>query len=184
MLARLKQWKYPKEFRIPVPLWPPELLTTLEELREVLESKVTQSSPPIAQTHTPQNEQLRFLADVGTGLWRLRQRMVQPGTNRPLEEMRRAFRDLESVWDALVQAGVEIQDHTNQPYDSGLSIKVIAFQPTPGMAREKIIETIKPTIYFKGQHIQMGEVVVATPEMPDGKEGQLMDQNSESVNTP
>ena len=45
-----------------------------------------------------------------------------------------------------------------------MSLKVLAFQPTPGLTRERIVETIKPTIYFADQTLQMGEVIVATPE--------------------
>jgi hypothetical protein len=166
VLTSLRQLKYPKEFRICPVVWPVEIVSVIEQLLQRPEP----SSLPTQVIELPK-EQMRFLADVGTGLWRLRQKMVDPSTNRPLEEMRRAFRHLESVWDALTQAGVEILDHTGDPYDSGLSIKVIAFQPTAGMVREKVVETIKPTVYFKGQPIQMGEVIVATPESVGNKEG-------------
>ncbi len=161
LLSGLRQLVYPKEFRITPPVWPPALLSAFEKLTEVRDSISPGAKAPAAQ-----KEQLQFLADIGTGLWRLRQKMVQPGTDRPLEEMHRAYRHLESVWDALSQAGVEIQDHTNALFDPGMSLRVIAFQPMPGIRREKVIETIKPTIYFKSQPIQMGEVIVGRPETP------------------
>jgi len=78
--------------------------------------------------------------------------------------MRRAYRHLESTWDALGEAGVEIQDHTNDRFDSGQSLKVLAFEPTEGVAEERVSETVKPTVYFKGSVIQRGEVIVATPQ--------------------
>lgn len=164
LLSGLRQLVYPKEFRITPPVWPPALLSALEKLTEVWGSSSPGAEAPAAQT-----EQLHFLADIGTGLWRLRQKMVQPGTDRPLEEMRRAYRHLESIWDALTQAGVEIHDHTGESVPEGgiYALKTIAFQPTPGIAREKVIETIKPTVYYKDQMIQMGEVIVGTPETPD-----------------
>jgi hypothetical protein len=82
--------------------------------------------------------------------------------------MRRAYRHLESTWDALAQAGVQIRDHTGEPVPEGgiYALKTIAFQPTPGLSRETAIETIKPTIYYKDQMIQMGEVIIGTPEQP------------------
>ena len=116
------------------------------------------------QVAAPAEHDVRLLADIGTGLWRLRQKLVKPGTTQPLDEMRRPYRHLESVWDALAQAGEEIQDHTDKPFDSGMSLKVLSYQPTPGLGRERVIETIKPTIYFKGKLIQMGEVIVGIPE--------------------
>ncbi len=155
----LRQWLYPVEFRIAPPAWSSELLDALERL--------SQAPPPAAvPAYDPAAEKnrMRFLAEVGTGLWRLRQKMLQPGTDRPLEEMRRAYRHLESVWDVVAEAGIEIQDHTDSPFDAGMSLKVIAYQPTSGIERERVIETIKPTIYFKNRPIQMGEVIVGTPE--------------------
>jgi hypothetical protein len=107
---------------------------------------------------------IRMVAEIGTGLWRMRQKLVKPGTDEPIEEMRRVYRHFESVWDSIVQAGAEIQDHTHNLYGSGTTLRVIAFQPTVGVDREIVTETLKPTIYFKGRLIQMGEVIVATPE--------------------
>jgi hypothetical protein len=163
-LASLRQLKYPKEFRIAPAVWPPSLLATFEKLVQALEAAATASAVPVTEHPDALKERMLFVADVGTGLWRLRQKMIEPGTDRPLDEMRRAYRHFESVWDALTQAGVQIQDHTDAPYDSGMSLKVIAFQPMPGLRREKVIETIKPTIYYKEQPIQMGEVIVGTPD--------------------
>jgi hypothetical protein len=40
----------------------------------------------------------------------------------------------------------------------------MSFQPTVGLTRDMIIETIKPTIYFKDNLVQTGEVIVGTPE--------------------
>jgi len=48
-------------------------------------------------------------------------------------------------------------------FDYGLPLKVVTTQPTPGITKESVIETIKPTIYWQKQIIQMGEVVIATP---------------------
>lgn len=158
MFARIQQLMYPREFRIAAVPWPPNLEQLLTRLVRATES--TQAPPETGMGE----EELRLLADIGSGLWRLRQKMVKPGTTQPLDEMRRAYRHLESVWDAIVQAGVEIQDHTDKPFDSGMSLKVVSFQPMPGLGRERVIETIKPTIYFKGKAIQMGEVIVGRPE--------------------
>lgn len=155
ILSDLRQLQYPKEFRIA----PLDLVSTLERLAGILMvMPVDQSNQAVDQA------QVRLLAEVGTGLWRARQKMLEPGTNRPKEEMRRAYRHLESVWDALTQAGMEIVDPIDAPFDPGMSLKAIAFQPTPGIQREKVIETIKPAIYYKGEPIQMGEVIVGTPE--------------------
>ena len=154
--AALRQYWFPPEFRIAPPAWP----TNFDSLLGRLGAEGAPSPAPAQSTGGPSAE---MLAEVATGLWRLRQRMVDPDSGRPLEEMRRAFRHLESVWDALAAAGVEVQDHTGMAFHTGLALDVLAFQPTAGVERERVIETIKPSVYFKGRAIQMGQVIVGTP---------------------
>jgi hypothetical protein len=154
-----RQWRHPREFRIPRMPWPEELIAALDRFAAQASTGASAAQPDAAPP--------AFLADVCTGLWRLRQRMLQPGTDRPFDEMKRAYRHLESTFDALAQAGVEIIDHTGAPFDAGLAIKVIAYQPTAGVTRERVVETLRPTVYFKQQRIQMGEVIVAAPEAVD-----------------
>lgn len=158
VLSTINQLRFPREFRIAASPWPADV----EQLLLQLASSGEKTQP--AQEPAFGEQELRLLADIGTGLWRLRQKMVKAGTNQPLDEMRRPYRHLESVWDALVQAGAEIHDHTDTPFDPGMSLKVVSYQPTPGLGRERVIETIKPSIYFKGKAIQMGEVIVGQPE--------------------
>lgn len=110
--------------------------------------------------------QVQFLVDLATGLWRMRQKMIEPKTGRPVEEMRRLYRHFESVWDTLSGAGVEIHGHTGEPFESGMALNVITFQPSAELQRELVLETIKPTVYLKNEMVQMGEVVVGVPERP------------------
>lgn len=159
LIATARQLLFPTEFRIADPPWPDDWLGTLRKLAD------SPSPPP---PPPEDKDRIRFLADLATGVWRLRQKMLEPGTDRPKEQFRREYRHLESVWDVLTQAGMEIQDHTGKPFDSGQALKVLAFQPTSGVKRERVQETVKPTIYFKKQHIQMGEVIVESPEKNDG----------------
>jgi len=74
------------------------------------------------------------------------------------------------MWDALAQAGVEIYDHTGEVVPDGgdYGLKVLARQPTPGVRREIVLETIRPSIRYQKRTIQMGEVVVAKPDTPSG----------------
>ncbi len=164
LVADLKQLRYAKEFRIHQIDRSPDELLMLEKMHIQI-AQLSQPQPPRkTEPAEPTKEHLQMLADVGTGLWRLKNKMVEPNGNRPREEMRRAYRHFESAWDALTQGGIEIQDHTGIRFDSGLSIEVIAFQPLAEMHREEVIETIRPSIYYQGKRIQMGQVIVGTPK--------------------
>ena len=159
----IRQWLYPAEFRIAPPLWPAEFAGTLEKVAGALRDQA--KNPPADPAKAgDEKAQRRMLADVCTGLWRLRQKLLQPGTDRPLEETRKAYRHFEAVWDALKQAGVEIRDHLGESYNDGSGLDVAAFEPRPGISREMVVDAVKPTVCLKGQLLQVGQVIVGTPE--------------------
>ncbi len=103
-----------------------------------------------------------FLAEMSVGAWRLKKKMTDPKSGEPLNEMSRAYRHLESVIITLEKEGIEIQDHDGQSFDAGLSLKVLTYQPLPNIDKEFVYDTIKPSVYLKGERILMGEVIVAT----------------------
>jgi len=121
-----------------------------------------------APARTVSGEELRqtrqLLLEVTTALWRVRRRILPSDGTEPSEKLRRLQRYVDSAWDALGSAGVEVRDHTGEPYVPGMALKVIAFQPTPGATAEVIDETIRPSIYHRDTLVQRGEVIVAVPE--------------------
>lgn len=154
MVKQAKRKKLSKEFRIRDYPWP-----SVVDVLMVCDQKKTNSDSEVCELGELDN----FMIDMATSLWRLKQKMLRPGSVEPLDEMKRAYRHFESAWDALTSVGVEVFDHTNIAYDAGLSLKVVAFQPVVGLKRETILETIKPTVRFRGKQIQMGAVVVGKP---------------------
>jgi predicted amidohydrolase YtcJ len=119
-----------------------------------------------SSSETLRGELINLLADIGTGLWRLRLKMLPAGARHSSEENRRSYKQLEAILDTLTTAGVQIRDHTGEAVPRGgiYTLRVLAYEPTSGLAREQVIETIKPTIYLKNRVIQIGEVIIGTPE--------------------
>jgi hypothetical protein len=113
------------------------------------------------------------LAELATGVWRLRGKLADgesaagEGTAKLLRSL---ARQVDSMADALTEAGVQVQSHTGEPFDAGQSVQVIAFTPSPAVRRETVVETITPTVYVGGRLAQLGEIVVATPEVPGAPE--------------
>jgi hypothetical protein len=117
----------------------------------------------------------KLLGDLATTLWRLRSSLTDAKTNEPFAEARRAWRYADSMWDRLASAGVTVYDLTGRDFDSGMSLKVIAFQPTAGVTSERIIETLRPAVFFHDVPVQMAEVIVATPEsVRSAEEGEIV----------
>jgi hypothetical protein len=113
----------------------------------------------------PQTIQLdgSFFVDLGCATWRLHQRMFDKETGEARDEFRQLARHVATIRDRLSELGLQIQDHTGKPYDSGQSLEVLAFQPTDGIPGETVIETVRPTLYLREQRILKGQVIVGTP---------------------
>ena len=106
-----------------------------------------------------------FFLDLANSAWDLRKGSVDSLTGEPKPHLSKMARHVERLWESLERIGLKIQDHLDQPYDSGQLLDVLAFQPTPGIEREVVAETIRPTVYLQGQQIQKGQVIVATPQI-------------------
>jgi|HubBroStandDraft_5_1064220.scaffolds.fasta_scaffold263854_1 hypothetical protein len=124
--------------------------------------KKIQSTPaPTAATPAPALDQIAVIA---THVWRAKSKLIDPASGQPREETRRTYRHIESTLDTLAQMGVVIRDQLNEPYDPGLPVNVLTFQPMPGLSRDTIIEVLRPTIIWQERVLQIGEVIVGTPE--------------------
>lgn len=106
---------------------------------------------------------VKAFATIATNAWRAKTKMVDPDTGEAKEEMKRVYRHIEAIVESLKQIGVEIIDPVGRVYDSGMALKVVTFEPTPGLSSEEIKETIKPSVAWQGRLIQIGEVIVGTP---------------------
>lgn len=104
------------------------------------------------------------MAALATQVWRARNRIIDPETGEPREEMRRLHRHVEGAFEALREMGLQINDWLKQPYDSGLPVKVLTFQPTSDVQRDTVLEATRPTVIWKERLLQMGEVIVGIPQ--------------------
>jgi len=120
-----------------------------------------QPAPSLSET---EEQWLKTAANIITNAWRAKVKMLDADTNEPTEPMKRVYRHVEAIFDALKQIGVEHLDPVGRAYDSGMALKVVTFEPTPGLSKEEIKETIKPSVTWQGRLIQMGEVIVGTPQ--------------------
>lgn len=178
--GRLRQRRYPPEFRIPSG-YPPQPVRDLARESTPESARVSAAVPhqappalPEDLPHTPD----AALADLATNLWRLGKKLAEADAEAEAEteaatagargtgatSRRRATRHLRAALDALDKAGVRAQDHDGTPFDMGLALDVLAYQPVPEATRETVHETVRPSVYRDGRRIQLGQVIVARPE--------------------
>jgi hypothetical protein len=151
------------KFKIP-PAEFPDKDKVIEKMMRVQEAMLSQleKTGGTVRYAIPENV-ARGMADIATNAWKAKAKMVNGSSGEVREEMKRVFRHIEGILESFKEMGMEIKDHTGDAFDYGLPLKVVTSQPTQGITKESVIETIKPTIYWQKQIIQMGEVVIATP---------------------
>ena len=67
---------------------------------------------------------------------------------------------------SLAEVGIVIRDHTGDVYDEGQPMKVVASKPTSGLDKERVKETLLPSIFWNDRLVQNGEIVTETPSAP------------------
>jgi len=160
----------PEEISISNPNWPDvgELAREIE--KRLLETGPTRSAKPDVQRVVAVLPPpiAKATLTVATNAWRLRARLVDPGSNEVREDVskddvRKMVRYVGAIYEAFAEIGIEIKDRTGEAFDYGLPEKVVTAQPQEGLSRERIIETLRPTIYWNEKLAQQGEVIIATP---------------------
>jgi len=139
----------------------------LAELAEISGMPATPQAPAAAPAGA-ENEQLpQALSSLATHLWRAKGKLVDPATGEPREESRRIYRHVEAALETFSQLGVTMNDWLNQPYDPGLPVKVLTFQPTPDLTRDTVVEATRPTVMWNDRLLQLAEVIVGIPPGKD-----------------
>jgi hypothetical protein len=104
----------------------------------------------------------RVFGALGTNAWKAKARLSKMDTSGNAD-LSRIERHVDAMLESLQALGLEIKDHTGESFDYGQSLKVAASQPKPGITREVVSETIRPSIYLRGRLLQQGEVVIDVP---------------------
>ncbi|WP_344294314.1 hypothetical protein [Streptomyces synnematoformans] len=172
--AALGQWRQPPEFRIPPPLldpataaWVAEVLAEVEAAealaaRAVPEAAAASEAPEATDEATgPAGD--GALVGAATGIWRALRKLDQDAGSLSAADLRQIRIQVRASRRALADDGLEIQEHDGEPFDSGLSLEALVFEDDPELTREVVLETVRPTVYFRGRRIQMGQVIVGRP---------------------
>lgn len=102
--------------------------------------------------------------EIAIHAWRARRRMIDKHTGEVKEEHKATHRSIEGILTTLEGVGFVLRDREGDGYDYGLPEKVIASEKRPGISREIVAETIRPSVFYRDQLIKPGEIIIATPE--------------------
>lgn len=188
--ARLGQLSQPPEFRIPRPLLTPaqsEWLTAVlaeAEAEAETEAETEAGIAAVATADVGATARAQGAAGTGThadgpgadvllraatGIWRALRKLEQRGEALSAADARQVRRHIEASRRSLAEDGLEIQEHDGAPFDPNQSLEALVFQDSPGLTRETVLETVRPTVYFRGRRIQTGQVIVGRPGSDDDR---------------
>ena len=150
----VNQWLFfPNDFRITLP----KQIDVSKPLINISKPAEVKQAP----TSKYDDEIIDMAKDLGTLIWRIRRRLQSPEITPKITN--KISLDMDSVLTTLTNNGIDIKDHTGDNYYDGMALHVIASQPLEGLTDKKIIETLRPTIYYQKKVVQRGEVIVGIP---------------------
>ena len=155
----VRQWFFPMPYRInSYDLGLRTLSSQLDEFLLFYEAQTNQTPPGVFGD--------REICSICTNLWRIDEKLQALDAGSSSEKLGLATRHLEAIWDALRKTGFEVFDHTGDrvPDVGVFGLREVAFEKQKGLLQRVVIETIKPTITYENEVIQLGEVIVGVPE--------------------
>lgn len=153
MRSWFRQWLQHREIRIAEPMFSEAQCRELAELIALLDRV------PREET-TASEEDTGPLAEAATSLWRAQRKLTQAGRSA---ENRQTGRYLRTCAEALAAAGLVVQEHDGTTFNAGRALDVLVYQDDPAVTEETIVETVRPSVYYRDRQIQRGEVIVARP---------------------
>jgi hypothetical protein len=100
-------------------------------------------------------------------VWRLEKRVNQAKSLLKDNEDSDSLQDqLQRIKDVLAKQDIEIQESTGSIYNDGMSLKVLHVEEADNLQKGtmQIIETVKPSVFLKGEVISHGEIIVGKPK--------------------
>ncbi|WP_407560311.1 hypothetical protein [Streptomyces sp. 184] len=184
--AALGQWRQPPEFRVPPPqldpagrAWVADVLAEVEAAEAAARAAAGAGEAGAEAADDPAGTGAGANALVGaaTGIWRALRKLDRDAGSLSAADLRQVRIQVRASRSALADDGLEIQEHDGEPFDSGLSLEALVFQDDPDLTREVVLETVRPTVYFRGRRIQMGQVIVGRPVPPQTPGAQTTKEN-------
>ena len=159
MKKKLQELGYPELLRVEN-IAEPSLSNIAEMLNivKVLETK--------SQTHSDLSEcemLKNALIDVAGQVWRFKSRLGVLEKSIEARQWKGLDSVVRSILSCFLQAGLELKDHTGEVICGGESWTIVSWETMEGIETAKVVETIRPTLYYKNELIQPAEIIAGKP---------------------
>jgi hypothetical protein len=143
-----------------------ELASIKAEIQEVRKDIQFAVAPKFLEISIQTND----LVELAIDYWRLEHRMGKVFVSMEKNQKENLESSLQRIKRYLDKNDIEIIDHTNQKYDEGQNLEILAVEHDPKAKVDTIKETKEPTVLLKGQVIHIGKIIVASRKEPEAEE--------------
>ena len=116
--------------------------------------------------------QTNDLIDLAIEMWRLEHKLNLILPTLPENQrvaINNSFKKLKRYLD---KNDIEIIDYTNQKFNDGLNLDILAVENDPDISESIVKETKEPTIVYNGQVVRKGKVIVLAKNNDDTQKAQ------------
>lgn len=100
------------------------------------------------------------LIELGIDIWRMEQRLNKALNSLPENSQELLKNSIQKIKRYLDKNDIEIIDHTNQKFNEGRNLDVLAAEQSSDISESIIKETKEPTILHKNQVVHKGKVII------------------------
>jgi hypothetical protein len=139
------------------------VLLALEKLYAAIltvRKQITQSVVPKFIDISPSTSSL---VDLGVEVWRLQRRLEKLGKNVSEDQSKALQNSYAKLLRYLERNDIEITDYTDQKYNEGMNLDVLAVEKDSNIKQSIIKETHEPAITHKGQLLRKAKVIILEP---------------------
>jgi len=104
------------------------------------------------------------LVELAIEFWRMEHKISRILPTLPEDQRESLNNSMNKLKRYLDKNDIEIVDHTNQKYNEGENLEILAVEKDPNVSDTIIKETKEPTILHKGEVIHIGKVIVSSKE--------------------
>ena len=100
------------------------------------------------------------LIDLGIDIWRMEQRLNKVIDSLPENSQDLLKNSVQKIKRYLDKNEIEIVDYTNQKFNEGRNLDVLAVEKSSNITEPIVKETKEPTILYKNQVVRKGKVII------------------------
>lgn len=122
--------------------------------------EISAQSAPVIENLPSIEINLAEFVKMALEVWRIENRVSKVASLLPDTHNRGFANSLHKVKAFLELNQIQIVDYTNQKYNIGLNVDVIAFDNDPNATEETVKETLEPSIFVNGQLAKQAKIIV------------------------